>query len=128
MRSLAQIAREQLHQDAVVPFPVRSALVLAHDAHLPEPDSPGVVLRLEGDPKTSFSGICTVGGKQSVLSGRVPKRYTFDPEGQRLLCRIQKQDPGGGSLKVILAAGDTTQSVQQTSVRGGVISISYKGG
>ena len=26
-----------------------------------EPDSPGVVLRLEGDPKTTFSGICTVG-------------------------------------------------------------------
>jgi hypothetical protein len=93
-----------------------------------EPDSPGVVLRLEGDPNTAFSGICTIGGKQSVLSGRVPKRYTFDPEGRRLLCRIQKQDPGGGSLKVILAAGDTTHSVQQTSVRGGVISISYKGG
>jgi hypothetical protein len=93
-----------------------------------EPDSPGVVLRLEGNPKTTFSGICTVGGKESVLSGRVPKRYTFHPEGQRLSCRIQKQDPGGGSLKVILAAGDTTHSVQQTSVRGGVISISYKGG
>jgi hypothetical protein len=93
-----------------------------------EPDSPGVVLRLEGDPKTTFSGICTVGGKQSVLSGQVPKRYTFHPEGQRLSCRIQKQDPGRGSLKVILAAGDTTHSVQQTSVRGGVISISYKGG
>ena len=92
-----------------------------------EPDSPGVVLRLEGDPKTAFSGICTVGGKQSVLSGQVPKRYTFHPEGQRLSCRIQKQDPGGGSLKVILAAGDTTHSVQQTSVRGGVITISYKG-
>jgi hypothetical protein len=93
-----------------------------------EPDSPGVVLRLEGDPKTVFSGICTVRAKRSVLSGRVPKRYTFDPEGQRLVCRIQKQDPGRGSLKVILAASDTTHSVQQTNVRGGVISISYEGG
>ncbi len=94
----------------------------------PEPDSPGVVLRLEGDPKTTFSGICVVGGRESVLSGRVPKRYAFDPEGKRLSCHIQKQDPGGGSLKVILTAGDTTRSVQQTNARNGVIKISYQSG
>jgi len=92
------------------------------------PDSPDVVLRLEGDPKTTFSGICTVGGRENVLSGRVPKRYTFDPKGQRLSCRIQKQDSGKGRLKVILTANDTTRSVQQTSTRGGVINISYQGG
>ncbi len=93
----------------------------------PGPDSPDVVLRLEGDPKTTFSGICTVGGRENVLSGRVPKRYTFDPKGQRLSCRIQKQDPGKGRLKVILTANDTTRSVQQTNTRGGVINISYQG-
>jgi hypothetical protein len=92
----------------------------------PEPETPGVVLRLEGDPTTIFSGICTVGDKESVLSGRVPKRYAFDPDGQGLSCRIQKRNPGPGSLKVILTADDTTRSVQQTSVRGGIISISYK--
>jgi hypothetical protein len=91
------------------------------------PDSPGVVLRLEGDRETTFSGICTVGGKESVLSGRVPKRYTFDLNGQRLSCRIQKQDSGRGSLKVILTANDTTRSVQQTNTRGGVINLSYMG-
>ena len=91
------------------------------------PDSPGVVLRLEGDPRTTFAGICTVGGKGSVLIGRVPKRYTFDPEGQGLSCRIQKRDRGRGSLKVILIADNTTRSVQQTSVRGGVINLRYKG-
>jgi hypothetical protein len=89
------------------------------------PDSPGVVLRLEGDRETTFSGICTVGGKESVLSGRVPKRYTFDLNGQRLSCRIQKQDSGRGSLKVILTANDTTRSVQQTNTRGGDINLSY---
>jgi hypothetical protein len=93
-----------------------------------EPDSPGVVLRLEGDPKTTFSGICTVGGEESVLSGRVPKRYAFDPKRQRLSCRIQKQDSAAGNLKVILIAGDTTRSVQQTNARGGVISLSYASG
>jgi hypothetical protein len=90
------------------------------------PDSPGIVLRLEGDPKTTFSGICTVGGKENVLSGRVPKRYAF--KGQKLSCRIQKQDSGRGRLKVILTANDTTRSVQQTNTRGGVIHISYAGG
>ncbi len=91
------------------------------------PDSPDVLLRLEGDPKTTFSGICTVGGRENVLSGRVPKRYTFDPKGERLSCRIQKQDSGDGRLKVILTANDTTRSVQQTSTRGGVLNISYQG-
>ncbi len=92
------------------------------------PDSPGVVLRLEGDPKTTFSGLCTVGGEESVLSGRVPKRYAFDLDGKKLSCRIQKQDSGRGDLKVILTADDTTRSVQQTSTRDGFISISYRAG
>ena len=91
------------------------------------PDSPGVVLRLEGDPKTTFSGLCTVGGKESVLFGRVPKRYAFNPDGKKLSCRIQKQDSGRGVLKVILTADDTTRSVQQTSSRDGFINISYQG-
>ncbi len=92
------------------------------------PDSPGVVLRLEGDPKTTFSGLCAVGGEESVLSGRVPKRYAFNLDGKKLSCRIQKQDSGRGDLKVILTADDTTRSVQQTSTHNGFINISYQGG
>jgi hypothetical protein len=92
------------------------------------PDSPGVVLRLEGDPKTTFSGHCTVGQEVSVLSGRVPKRYAFHLDGEKLSCRIQKQDLGRGELKVILTAGDTTRSVQQTSTHNDLIDISYQGG
>src|SRR3712207_4889782 len=93
-----------------------------------EPNSPGVVLRLEGDPETTFSGLCTVGREESVLSGRVPKRYAFDLDGKKLSCRIQKQDPGRGDLKVVLTADDTTRSVQQTSTHNGFINISYQGG
>lgn len=93
----------------------------------PEMDSPAVLLRLEGDPGTTFSGICVVGNKQSVLSGRIPKRYAFDPRGRKLSCRIEKRDPGRGDLKVILVAGDTTRSVQQTDTRGNVINVSYAG-
>ena len=93
----------------------------------PAPDAPAVVLNLEGDPGTTFSGICAVGGKESILSGKIPKRYAFDPRGQRLSCRIEKQD-AGGALKVIVIAGDTTRSVQQTNTRGSVIKVSYSGG
>ncbi len=88
---------------------------------------PEVVLRLEGGPRTSFSGLCSVGDEQSVLDGQVPKRFTFDPGGQELSCRIQKRDDGRGALKIILIAGNTTRSVQQTNAPGGTISVSYGG-
>jgi hypothetical protein len=86
---------------------------------------PEVVLRLEGGPKTTFSGLCSVGDEQSVLDGRVPKRFTFDPRGRELSCRIEKRDRGRGALKIILIAGDTTRSVQQTNSPGGTINLSY---
>jgi hypothetical protein len=88
---------------------------------------PEVVLRLEGGPKTTFSGLCSVGDEQSVLDGRVPKRFTFDPRGRELSCRIQKRDRGRGALKIILIAGDTTRSVQQTNSPKGIINLSYSG-
>jgi hypothetical protein len=103
------------------------------DARPPEatlgeaPDSRAVLLRLEGDPGTTFSGICDIGGKERVLSGRIPTRYAFDPRRQRLSCRIEKRDSGGGNLKVILIAGDTTRSVQQTNAPGSVVNVSYHG-
>jgi len=88
---------------------------------------PDVMIRLEGDPSTTFSGLCSVGAEQNVLSGRVPKRFEFDLKGQRLSCRIEKRDDEKGDLKVVLAAGETTRSVQQTNTPGGVINVSYKG-
>ena len=91
----------------------------------PEADSPAVLLRLEGDPGTTFSGICVAGSKQSVLSGRIPKSYAFDPRGRKLSCRLEKRDPGRGDLKVILVVGNTTRAVQQTDNRGNVINVSY---
>ena len=90
-------------------------------------DGPEVVIRLEGDPETTFSGLCSVGEAQKVLSGQVPKRFQFDPKGQKLSCRIEKRDDQNGDLKVVLAAGETTRSVQQTNTPGGVIKVAYKG-
>ena len=88
---------------------------------------PDVVIRLEGDPKTTFSGLCSVGEEHSVLRGRVPKRFAFYLKGRQLSCRIEKRDGGTGDLEVILVAGETTRSVQQTNAQGGVIKVSYKG-
>ena len=88
---------------------------------------PDVLIRLEGDPKTTFSGLCSVGEEQNVLSGQVPKRFTFDLKGRKLSCRIEKLDGGTGDLKVVLVAGDATRSVQQTNSPGGVIKVSYEG-
>jgi hypothetical protein len=88
--------------------------------------APQVVLRLEGSPKTTFSGLCSVGGQQNVLGGKVPKRFTFDPGGRELSCRIQKRDDNRGALKIILIAGDTTRSVQQTNSPGSTINVTYK--
>jgi hypothetical protein len=88
---------------------------------------PDAVIRLEGDPGTTFSGLCSVGEKRSVLSGQVPKRFEFDLKGRQISCRIEKRDGGTGDLEVILVAGDSTRSVQQTNAPGGVIEVSYEG-
>ena len=89
---------------------------------------PEVLIRLEGDPETTFSGLCSMGEQREVLSGRVPKRFAFDLKGRQLSCRIEKQDGGNGDLKVVLIAGETTRSVQQTSAPGSIINVSYAGG
>ncbi|MGF1471968.1 MAG: hypothetical protein ACFB50_09540 [Rubrobacteraceae bacterium] len=88
---------------------------------------PDLLLRLEGDPKVVFSGICTSGSEDSVIGGRVPKLYRFELNEQRLSCRIQKRDPGTGSLRVVLLAGGETRSVQQTASREQDIQLSYAG-
>jgi len=88
---------------------------------------PEVSIRLEGDPKTTFTGLCSVGEERNVLSGRVPKRFAFHLRGRPLSCRIEKQDGGTGDLKVVLVADETTRSVQQTNTPGGIINVSYEG-
>jgi hypothetical protein len=95
---------------------------------LGDPDGkPDAVIRLEGDTGTMFSGLCSVGEKRSVLSGQVPKRFEFELKGRQLSCRIEKRDGDTGDLEVILVAGDSTRSVQQTNAPGGVIEVSYEG-
>jgi len=86
-----------------------------------------VTLKIEGSPGTEFSGTCVIGGKEEKkVSGRVPKRFIYEPNGQRLECEIRKQSSNSGEMKVELSAGDHTNSVQQTSTQGGSLTLRYE--
>jgi hypothetical protein len=84
-------------------------------------------LKIEGSPRTEFSGTCIVGGKEKKVSGRVPKRFIFEPVGQPLECEISKQSSNSGQMKVEFSAGGNTNSVQQTSTQGSSITLQYDG-
>jgi hypothetical protein len=86
-----------------------------------------VTLKIEGSLGTDFSGMCIIGGKEEKISGRVPKRFIFEPDGQRLECEISKQSSNSGEMKVEFSAGGDTNSVQQTSIQGGSVTLRYDG-
>jgi hypothetical protein len=87
-----------------------------------------VTLNIEGSPETKFSGTCIIGGKEEKkVSGRVPKRFIYELDGQRLECEIRKQSSNSGQMKVEFSAGGQTNSVQQTSTQGGSITLRYDG-
>jgi hypothetical protein len=80
------------------------------------------LLRVEGGQRTRFSGLCTAGNREYVISGSPSKTYAF--EASSFSCRIKKQDPGAGNLKVTMVSGDSTRSVQQTNAQGGILNVS----
>ena len=86
-----------------------------------------VTLKIEGSPGTEFSGTCIVGGEEEKISGRVPKRFIYELDGQRLECEIRMQSSNSGQMKVEFIAKDHTNSVQQTSTQGGSITLRYDG-
>jgi hypothetical protein len=87
-----------------------------------------VTLKIEGSPGTEFSGTCIVGSKEEKeVSGIVPKRFIFEPDGQRLECEIRKQSSNSGEMKVEFSAEGHTDSVQESSTQGGSITLRYDG-
>jgi hypothetical protein len=103
----------------------RTAKAEAADATAPSEE---VTLKIEGSPGTEFSGTCIVGGKEEKkLSGRVPKRFIYELDGQRLECEIRKQSSNSGQMKVEFSAQDHINSVQQTSTKGGSLTLQYEG-
>jgi hypothetical protein len=87
-----------------------------------------VTLKIEGSPATEFSGTCIIGGKEEKkVNGRVPKRFIYELDGQRLECEISKQSSNSGQIKVEFSTGGHTNSVQQTSTQGGSVTLLYDG-
>jgi hypothetical protein len=96
-------------------------------AHASAP-SGEVTLKIEGSPGTEFSGTCIIGGEvEKKVSGRVPKRFNYELDGQRLECQIRKQSSNSGQMKVEFSAKGQTNSVQQTSTQGGSLTLRYDG-
>jgi hypothetical protein len=70
--------------------------------------------------------MCSVGGQEKVIGGRVPARYVYHPGGDKLGCEIRKE--GRGALEVILTAGSNVRSVQRTDAQESTINLAYSSG
>jgi hypothetical protein len=85
-----------------------------------------VTLEIRGDRDTKFSGKCSVGGDERRIGGRVPERYSYELDGEKLECEIRKDGPG--ALEVVLAAGDDVRSVhRQTGAGSSTVNLTYSG-
>lgn len=85
-----------------------------------------VSLEIRGSPGTAFSGVCSIGDREAELSGEVPQRFVYYPEGREIHCELRKEDAGSGNLKVVLAApGD--RIVQQTNAESGNVELTFSG-
>ena len=84
-----------------------------------------VTLKLAGNSGTSFSGVCSVGGHEEAIEGRVPERYAFEPGDAKLECEIRKE--GAGALEVVLT-GKCIHSVQRSNAQGGTVRFSLSVG
>ena len=90
-----------------------------------EGDPSEVTLKVAGDPRTTFSGACSVGGREHDVEGRVPERYVYKLDGGRLACEIRKER--GGTVEVAVI-GDGIRSVQRSNAPGGSVRFSHSGG
>src|SRR3712207_3646652 len=84
-----------------------------------------VTLKVVGDQGIPFSGVCSVGGHEEVLEGRVPEHHVYEPGAAELECEFQKE--GAGTLEV-LVTGEGVHSVQRTNAQGSTVRIVLSGG
>lgn len=69
-----------------------------------------VKIKVGGQPGTQFSGTCVVGDEERDVSGRVPGRFGFEPDGRKLECEIRKVEPADAALKISVKAGGPQSS------------------
>ncbi len=84
-----------------------------------------VTLKIEGDPGTEFTGVCSAGDQEEELAGETPRSFVYSlPEGQKLNCEIRKSGPDSGILKVTLTAPGNN-IVQTINTPGGSLNLSF---
>ncbi len=81
-----------------------------------------VILRIGGDLGAKFSGTCTVGGEEKDVTGRVPGRFAYDLDEQKLECEIRKVEPASSALDISVNAGGLRR---ETVVRGQGYEVSF---
>lgn len=88
---------------------------------------PGKVkLKIGGEPGRRFSGTCSIGGEEREVSGQVPGRFVYEPEGRKMECEISNEGPDAGQLKFSVKAGGENQK-QRIKVTGDTINFSFSG-
>lgn len=84
-----------------------------------------VKVQVSGTKGINFNGMCSVGGKQSEVKGKVPKSFAYKVgEGQRLKCSIRKRSNGVDAIKVVVEGGGGNHVIQ-TSSRWATLEFDY---
>lgn len=81
-----------------------------------------VVLRVEGNPGTEFSGTCVAGGTEQEVAGRVPGRFVYELDGQELECEVRKVGSAAGELEISLDGGGL---YRKTTIQGQGDEVSF---
>ena len=108
-----------------------AALGVADDAKRAQAQEAGggskkqVTLKIEGEPGTEYSGMCSVGSEKDELGGRVPQQISYTFAGEKIECEVRQQS--AGALEVVLESGDD-RSEQRISSEGGTIKLAHSEG
>jgi hypothetical protein len=84
-----------------------------------------VTLKVLGARGTSFSGVCSVAGREETVEGRVPKRYVYELGDGKLECEVRNES--GGVQRVKLTR-EGVYSLLQSDTSGSTVRVTFSGG
>lgn len=88
---------------------------------------PGEVrLKINGKRGTPFTGTCSIGDEEREVSGQVPERFVYEPEGRKVECELRNEGPDAGQLKFFVDARASNQK-QKIRVTGDNIDFTFSG-
>jgi hypothetical protein len=85
-----------------------------------------VRLKISGKPGTEFTGTCNVGGDEREVSGQVPGRFVYEPDGRKVECEIRNGGPEAAQLKFSVDARGVNQK-QKIRVTGDNVDFTFSG-